>query len=196
MKIIYGRDIFNTAYSYVKDLLLQKRTKSSSLSETKTDEYYYEDTENSVVKKSDPTTTTDEGAKDSTKRKVESTVESVEKTLEEGAETALKDELEDRFPFILAAVCSDLAKLDAAYRAYRGEDEQEEFSEFSISLISTFPLSERFCFPCTMYVCSMFLIDSYPEASDRFFAKYSDLVSEISNQIPFENGGIIEKYPY
>lgn len=193
---IYGQDIFDTAYSYVRELLLSKRTKSSALAEKTTSEHYYETSEEAGSKTEEPITTSIEGSKDTVTRLVETTVETTESTLEEGVEATLTQELNERFPFILAAVCGDLSRLDEAYRGMRGDDPQEEFSEFFIDLGDLFPLSERFCFPCAMYVSSMFLIDSDAEASDRFFARYSDSVSEISKQIPFESSGTIERYPY
>ena len=122
--------------------------------------------------------------------------ESVETTLDEGAELAVRGELEERFPFILAAACCDLETLDAEYRRAKGLDSQEEFSSFFIGLDDPFPLSDAFAFPCAMYTCSMFLIDSDEDSSDAFFEKYSDHVSAISARLPFTSHSTVEKYPY
>ena len=166
-RILYGKDIFDTAFSYVKDILLEKRATIENVS-VRHDETIYDS----------------------------ETRESVEKTIPESASLEIREELEERFPFILASVCAELQTLDAEYRRSKGKKEQDEYSEFFISLDDLFPLCDKFSFPCAMYACSMFLIDCDSDASDRFFEKYSDAVSEISSKISFELKQTVEKYPY
>ena len=166
-RILYGKDIFDTAFSYSKNILLEKRA-----------------TLESVSVRHDETTMDSE------------TRETVKKTIPDGALLEIRTELEERFPFILASVCAELGEMDAEYRRGAGEEEQGKYSEFFIGLDDLFPLCEKFSFPCAMYTASMFLIDHDSDASDRFFEKYSDAVSDISSKIPFENKRIIEKYPY
>lgn len=80
--------------------------------------------------------------------------------------------------------------------ALRAYDAQTEFSEFVIDVIDEFPLSERFAFPCIMFVSSMILIDIDEDKSDTFYDKYATAVSLITSEIPFECGSTAEKYPY
>lgn len=167
-RVLYGKDIFDAAFSYVKNILLEKRT----LLETVNMEY-------------EPTTAYDS-----------KTVEKTEKVVPEEAPLEIREELEERFPFILASVCAELGTLDKEYRRSTGQGEQEGYSEFFIGIDDLFPLCEKFSFPCAMYVSSMFLIDSDSEASDRFFERYSDAVSEISSKIAWESAQTLQKYPY
>ena len=195
-RILYGKDIFDIAYSYVKNLFLKQRTKSVSVVSKTTKETYDETLKDSLEETAEPITSESESSKDTVREGTETVKESVETTLDDGAELEVRNELEERFPFILASVCGDLERLDVEYRRASDMDGQSEFSAFFIGLDDVFPLCERFCFPCAMYVCSMFLIDSDSDRSDEFFAKYSESVSEISAEIPFELKRTVEKYPY
>lgn len=195
-RILYGKDIFDIAYSYVKNLFLKQHTKSVSVVSKSTKETYDEKLTDSLEETAEPITSESESSKDTVREGTETVRESVESTLDDGVEVEVKSELEERFPFILASVCCDLERLDVEYRRSRDMDEQGEFSAFFIGLDDAFPLCERFIFPCAMYACSMFLIDSDGDRSDEFFAKYSESVSEISAKIPFELKETVEKYPY
>ena len=154
-RVLYGKDIFDVAFSHVKSIFLEKRSTTESEGETG---------------------------------------EKTEKIVPDDALLEIREELEERFPFILASACADLGTLDKEYRRSTGDEGQGEYSEFFIGLDDLFPLSEKFSFPCAMYTCSMFLIDCDGDKSDAFFERYSDAVSEISSKIAWETGQIAQKY--
>lgn len=172
-RILYGKDIFDAAFSHVKNILLEKRT-----------------TQESVKLHQEISKLSDKNPEKSTE-----TRERTETALPESAPLEVREGLEERFPFILASVCAELGTLDKEYRRSEGEGEQEEYSEFFIGLDDVFPLCDKFSFPCAMYVCSMFMIDSDSEVSDKFFERYSDAVSEISSKIAWDLSTTTQKYP-
>ena len=129
-----------------------------------------------------------------------SSTETVREYVEKGDNNArvleIRSELEEKFPFALGAVCSNLATLDMAYRKVHGYDEQGEFSHYFIDLLDEFPLCERFVHACIMFVSSMVIIDIDDKKSDDFYDKYASAVSTIQGEIPFESVLTVEKYSY
>ena len=108
----------------------------------------------------------------------------------------IRSDIEEKFPFAMGAVCSNLATLDREYRKFKGFDEQAEFSEFIIETTDEFPLSDRFAFPCIMFVSSMVLIDIDEKKSDDFYEKYASAVAQIVSELSYETSSTVEKYPY
>lgn len=189
------KDIFNAVYNNVKRVyistLYSSKVKSRTLSET-----ISEDENLKMTATSDPISESNTNSKEIEGATTETVKESVERMEEEAVVAEIRLELEEKFPFALASVCSNLAQLDRKYRALKGYDEQSAFSECYIDLGDTFPLSERFIFSCIMFVCSMVLIDVDEKSSDDFYEKYATSVMQILSEIPGTNKSIVEKYPY
>lgn len=189
------RDIFNAVYANVKRSYVERfftiKVKSKTSTESAT-----EDESLKMNATTDPTSETNTNLKETSGSLTETVRESVERKPENEFVADVRLELEEKFPFALGSVCGNLAALDRRYRAFKGYDEQGEFSEFFIDVVDDFPLSERFIFPCIMYVTSMMLIDVDERCSDDFYDKYASAVSQIDAEIPFESKRIVEKYPY
>lgn len=189
------KDIFNAVYNNVKRVyistLYSSKVKSRTLSETLS-----EDESLKMNATSDPVSETNTNSKEIEGATTETVKESVERMAEEDVVAEIRLELEEKFPFALASVCSNLAHIDRKYRELKGFDEQEDFSECYIDLGDTFPLCERFIFSCIMFVCSMVLIDVEEKSSDDFYEKYATSVMQILSEIPGTNKSIVEKYPY
>ena len=190
-------DIETTAIEYDSETKTVSDSERSSQASTESSvQKSSADGEESSSEKNSESESESSSSKEASKRSNETVRESTETAVEDGAELKIRSELEERFPFILASACCELERLDAEYRRSCGAPAQEEFSAFFIGLDDPFPLSDCFAFPCAMYTCSMFLIDSDSDRSDDFFARYSDQISAISAKIPFVSEKTVEKYPY
>jgi DNA-binding Lrp family transcriptional regulator len=195
MSNVTCREIFNAVYVNVRESYIDKlySTKIQSKSSNESKE---EDTRSSSSKdaSSGETLSSDlvmmQGLMNGEVR------ERVERMDESEVADKIRADIEEKLPFALASVCANLATLDKEYRREKGYEDQTEFSEFVIETSDDFPLSDRFAFPCIMYVSSMVLIDIDEKKSDEFYDKYASSVSRISLEIPFLSGSTVEKYPY
>lgn len=189
------RDIFDAVYVNVKGSFLKNydyvKVKSKTVSESLT-----EDENLSTTTISEPKSETNINTTETTASATETVRESVERVEEKDVVADIRKELEEKFPFALGAVCGNLATLDKLYREMRSSEAQPEFSSFFLDITDEFPLSDRFAFPCIMYVNSMVLIDVDEKKSDAFFEKYINTVSQIVAEIPPSATSIAEKYPY
>jgi len=195
MPMMDCRDILDAVYNSVKDFYIAHFYSAKVKSRTVN--------ENTVVDESLKTSSTSEPVMESETNNRESdtsTSETVREELERTPESEImldiRMELEAKMPYALATVCANLACIDRLYREWKGYDEQQAFSEFYLTVGDDFPLSERFAYPCTMFVSSMMLIDIDEAKSDAFYEKYATLVTQIVSEIPMKNGAIVEKYPY
>ena len=189
------KDIFNAVYNNVKGIYIsnfysskmQTKTVNENLSENET--LHMDSTD---VPKSETNTNTREVDGNTT----QTIKESIQRDGEAKTLATIQMELEDKFPFALGSVCSNLAQIDKKYRVLKGYDEQEAFSECFIDVIDEFPLCDRFVFSCIMYISSIVLIDVDEKKSDDFYEKYVSSVAEIIAEIPCALNSIVEKYPY
>ena len=189
------RDIFDAVYFNVKNVILSKDNVVKIKSKTFSESANEDGTRN--------TTTVGEPLGEARTETIESSASSSETTREyvEAGNTKervseIRADLEEKFPFALGAVCSNLATLDTAYRKLKGYDAQPEFSHYFIDLNDEFPLSQRFVHSCVMFISSMVIIDIDDKKSDDFYEKYASAVSLIQAEIPFESLLTVEKYPY
>lgn len=148
------------------------------------------------TKNTDPVSENNINTKEITSTLNETVKEITERKSEEEVIIDIRMELEEKFPYALAAVCSNLAKLDRLYRAEHECEPQAEFCEFYLDIPDEFPLCERFFYPCSMFVSSMVLIDVDEKKSDEFYEKYASVVSKIADELSFKSGSTVEKYPY
>ena len=195
MNWIECNDIFNAVYSFVRASYITNwfstKTKTRSVSENIT-----EDESLSMTKTEEPQGQTNENTKEITGTNSETVSESVERADESDVMDKIRLDIEEKFPYLMASVCSNLAQLDRDYRKLKGYRSQPTFSEFMIESTDEFPLSERFVFSAIMYISSMVLMDVDEKKSDEYYDKYACSVSKIISEMPFEQGKTVEKYPY
>lgn len=195
MVVVECRDIFNGVYSNVKNSYIEKWY--SSTVKSKTSNKGINEDENLTMSKTDsPIGEKNVNDREVTETFSETVSEGTERKSESEVASKIRADIDEKFPFIIASACSNLATLDKRYRQIKGYDEQESFSEFVLEMTERFPLSDRFVYPCVMYISSMLLIDIDEKKSDMFYKKYVDTVKSITEEIPFESENVVEKYPY
>ena len=117
------------------------------------------------------------------------------KILGESHCSASDGELSERAPYIGAALCTEAAALDRAYRAAFGMEEAESFSALYIDLNSPFPLADRFAPAAAYYMAAMLILDEDTELYEKLFDRWCDALAAISAEIPFVKGSTAEVYP-
>lgn len=189
------RDIFEAVYYNVKGIILASldsvKVKSRTVSESAT-----EDENGSKCTLDNPVTQTTVSEVKSSESSTETVRESVERESGSAVEGRIRLDLQERFPYAMAAVCAVLSQLDKEYRLWRGYDEQGEISGISVPLSEYFPLSDRFASAATLYISSLFLIGVDDGASEKLFGKYTDAVAHISAEIPWECKATARKYRF
>ena len=193
MSKVTCQDIFNGVYINVKGCYIEKlySTKKKATTYTKN---INEDENHEKVDKSALATVINIDSLVSDTSYQETVSESLDRKEESEVMSQIRLDLDEKFPYIIASFCSNSSYLDKAYRKYMGLEEQNEFSAYMIEQSEVFPLSERFIYPCIMYVSSMALIDIDEKMSDMFYGKYTTLLSSIAREIPFECLKTVEKY--
>ena len=195
MSDVACRDIFNAVYinvkgSYITNLYSSKTKTTNYLKSINEDEHLEE------KKTTDPVSLLNFNATVSDTMLNETVSETVERQDESEVLSKIRLDIDEKFPYIIASFCSNTATLDRAFRKLNGFAEQPAFSEYVLEQDQVFPLSERFIYPCIMYVSSMVLIDIDEKMSDSFYDKYVSLISLITKEIPLECLSTVEKYPY
>lgn len=195
MSEVTCRDIFNAVYINVKGSYIARlySTKTKSTTYTKN---INEDENHEEREKSDLACVINLDSKVSDTSYRETVSETLDREDESEVMSQIRLDLDEKTPYIIASFCSNASALDKAYRKWKGYDDQEGFSEYMLEQDKVFPLSERFVYPCIMYVSSMALIDIDEKMSDSFYDKYVSLISSITKEIPFECLSTVEKYSY
>ena len=195
MPMMDCRDILDAVYLQVCDSYIayfySSDIKSKTVSESHDASENLKKTETSEPVAA-TTTTTKQSANDFT----ETVKSGVERSKEEDVRSEIRLNVQEKFPYALATVCANLARLDKMYRRLKGLEEQPKFSEYFLDVGDTFPLSDRFVFPCIMFVSSIVLMDINEKRSDKYYKKYVETAKSIALEIPCEIASIVEKYPY
>lgn len=189
------RDIFDAVYFNVKNIILSRDDVTKIKIKTVSQNANEEGTR-STTTMSEPVSEARSETLESSGSSTETVREYVEKGDVDKRVLEIRADLEEKFPFALGAVCSNLASLDRAYRKFKGYAAQSDFSHYFIDLNDEFPLSDRFIHSCIVFVSSMVIIDIDDKKSDDFYEKYACAVSSIQAEIPFESVLTAEKYPY
>ena len=189
------RDVLDAVFAQVKDAYVLYFY-SAKVKSTSSNENASIDEELKMTAYADPESETNINSKESVGTSTETVKESIEITTDNKILLEIRREMEEKFPYALATVCNNLAKLDRMYRKIKNYDEQPSFPELYLRVGDDFPLSERFVFPCVMFVASMLLIDIDEKKSDAFYDKYATTVTQIVSEMPFECDSTVEKYPY
>lgn len=195
MSGIQCREIFNAVYTYVRGSyisnLFTTKTKCKTVNENINEDENSNKTQSDVAPSETVVNSTKTMATNS-----ETICESVDRMAEEEVADKIRMDIDEKFPFALASVCSNLATIDSEYRKMKGYDPTPDFSEYYIEISEEFPLCDRFVFSAIMFVCSMILIDVDEKRSDDFYHKYASSVSQIISELPCEMLKTVEKYPY
>ena len=195
MAMLDCRDVLDAVFAQVKDTYVL-HFYSSKVKSTTSSENASVDEELKMTAFDDPKSENNVNSKESTGSSTETVKETLEFVTDSKTLTNIRYEIEEKFPYALATVCSNLAKLDRMYRQMKNYGEQPSFSEFCLEVGDDFPLCERFVFPCVMFVSSMVLIDIDEKKSDAFYDKYAISLTQIVSEMPYECASTVEKYPY
>ena len=189
------RDIFNAVYTYVRGSYISNLY-SSKVKTTIENAQDVEDGSDETTTHGENNTKSNRYQKENYKDINLSVKEKTERDDESKVADKIRMDIDEKFPFALASVCSNLAVIDKEYRKIKEMDEQPDFSEYILEVDDEFPLADRFIFPAIMYVTSMVLIDVDEKKSDDYYEKYASSVSKIISELHFDMGTTVEKYPY
>ena len=189
------KDILDAVYVHVRESYIAHFYTSTVESKTVNEDLNTSENSRKTAT-SDPVEQADTTTKESNADLTQTVRSSVERADESKIRSEIKKNIQEKFPYALASVCANLAKLDRMYRELREQESQIEFSEYYLDVGDDFPLSERFFFPCVMFVSSMVLADIDEKQSDNLYEIYAHAVTLIASEIPCEQGSITEKYPY
>lgn len=189
------RDIFNAVYTYVRGSYISNLY-SSKVKTTIENAQDVEDGSDETTTHGENNTKSNRYQKENYKDINLSVKEKTERDDESKVADKIRMDIDEKFPFALASVCSNLATIDKEYRKMKEFENQPFFSEYTVEVDEEFPLSDRFVFPAIMYVSSMVLIDIDEKKSDDYYDKYASSVSQIISELHFDMGTTVEKYPY
>ena len=189
------RDIFNAVYTYVRGSYISNLY-SSKVKTTIENAQDVEDGSDETTTHGENNTKSNRYQKENYKDINLSVKEKTERDDESKVADKIRMDIDEKFPFALASVCSNLATIDKEYRKMKEFENQPFFSEYTVEVDEEFPLSDRFVFPAIMYVSSMVLIDVDEKKSDDYYDKYASSVSQIISELHFDTGTTVEKYPY
>ena len=189
------RDIFNAVYTYVRGSYISNLY-SSKVKTTIENAQDVEDGSDETTTHGENNTKSNRYQKENYKDINLSVKEKTERDDESKVADKIRMDIDEKFPFALASVCSNLATIDKEYRKMKEFENQPFFSEYTVEVDEEFPLSDRFVFPAIMYVSSMVLIDVDEKKSDDYYEKYASSVSKIISELHFDMGTTVEKYPY
>lgn len=109
--------------------------------------------------------------------------------------SASEAELCERAPYIGAAICTEAAALDRAYRAAFGIEAPDTFASLFLDLDAEFPLADRFAPAASFYMAAMLILDEDTELYEKLFDRWCDSLAAISAEIPFLKGSTANVYP-
>ena len=100
-----------------------------------------------------------------------------------------------RGQFLLASFVTQYAKLDAILReANKMEPQVIKTDIVSIDPEDEFPMCDVFIPSATYYVAAGMVLDENEEMSDKFFDRYVNSILKIKNELPAQQGAIVDKY--
>lgn len=193
MSKITCQDIFNGVYINVKGCYIEKLYSTKTKATTYKKNINEDENHEEITKSAVPSVVNIDSLVSDTSYQ-ETVSESLSRKEESEVMAQIRLDLDEKFPYIVASFCSNASALDKAYRKHMDFEEQDEFSAYMIDQTEVFPLSERFVYPCIMYVSSMALMDIDEKKSDAFYDKYASVMSLIEKDIPFECLETVEKY--
>ncbi len=108
--------------------------------------------------------------------------------------TTCVEDYEDRAGYILATFCADCIKADQRYRLTHSESSVAPTVLTYVNLTSDFALCDVFAPAAVYYLAAMLIMDEDEEMSEKFFALYSDSLSEILSDLPMVSTAIKDRY--
>ena len=114
--------------------------------------------------------------------------------LAQDADPQENQDYEERAPYLLASLYSELFDLDSRLRSFLGADIKERIDKACFFLDEDFPLLDRFVAVAARYLAAMLVLDEDGELSDKLFDMYCKGLLIIQNEIPATVEKIINKY--
>lgn len=108
--------------------------------------------------------------------------------------TCGEGEMEERAPYIAAALCGEASALDRAYRSAFGLGTQAETSDIILPLDAEFPLCDRFAPAAAFYMGAMLILDGNGELYETLFERWCDALAGISSELPFLGSAVTDVY--
>ncbi len=101
----------------------------------------------------------------------------------------------ERAPYLLATFLTTCSALDNQYRLSHGREELPPFEGVCVAMDADFLLSAVLAPAAVYYLSSMLVLEENEALSDKLFATYSDLLSQIADALPGRLERIVNKYP-
>ena len=101
---------------------------------------------------------------------------------------------EERAPYLLATLISQLSALDAALRASSGIAGNKITPSVFVGLDEEFPLCDALCGSAVYYLAAMLVIDENEALYERLFALYSESISLLQDSQAFKSHPIVDVY--
>ena len=116
--------------------------------------------------------------------------------ISESPESGLNDDYKERAQYLLASWCTELAGMDSEFRISSGKPQGLPFSNVIIELEYDFPLCERFAPAAAYFLASMLVAEENPDFSDKLYARYTDAISSLAQEIPASVEPIMDRYGF
>lgn len=101
---------------------------------------------------------------------------------------------EERAPYLLATLISQLSALDAALRDSLGVAGNKITPSVFVGLDEEFPLCDSLYGSAVYYLAAMLVIDENETLYERLFALYSDSISLLQDSQAFKTHPIVDVY--
>ena len=114
--------------------------------------------------------------------------------LAQDADPKENEDYEERAPYLLASLYSELFDVDMRFREFLGSEIKERADRACFSLDEDFPFLDRFVTVAARYLAAMLVIGEDDDLSDKLFDMYCKGILLIKNEIPAAVENIINKY--
>lgn len=104
------------------------------------------------------------------------------------------EDYEERAPYLLAVLYSQLSALDAALREARGEEAGEDVTGVYVGLDEDCPLCDPLASVAVYYLSAMLVIDENEELYERLFALYTDAIASLQASFSCKPHPIVDVY--
>ena len=105
------------------------------------------------------------------------------------------EEYKVRAPYIICALCYEMAFADREYRRVCGKDDSKKWEGLELPLSADFPLSDRFSSSAAYCLASSLVAKENSKLSDELYMKYSKSMKDIYSEIPAMVRKTVNVYP-
>ena len=113
--------------------------------------------------------------------------------LAESGDRMVNGDYEERAGYLLSAFCTEVLAVNRRLCETLGEDAIAVIPIY-LSLDGAFPVKERFSGAAGAYLAAMLVLEEDPELSDKLFARYCDMVTQICTELPMRTEKITDRY--